>query len=90
MVDKKHKGCVNELGAVVWLMAGGYEVCRNLSQHGPVDLVAIKGAEVILIDVKQGYKTADGICAAKLTPRQKSLGVVELVAIGDEFFWNKI
>ena len=45
------KGDVAEHQAIIWLWQKGYLVCKNLSQHGPVDLVAIKENETILIDV---------------------------------------
>jgi Holliday junction resolvase len=69
-------------------MDNGYEVCRNLSMHGSVDLVAIKGTEVILVDVKQGHGT--GKRRKKLTPQQEDLGVVQLLATDSGFFWDRI
>ena len=71
------KGDKAEYIAAMWLWDQGYLVCRNMSQQGPVDLVAIKEHEVILIDVKS-------VCVRKrdvykinrsLTPIQKELGV---------------
>ena len=41
------KGDVAEHQAIIWLWQKGYLVCKNLSQHGPVDLVAIKENETI-------------------------------------------
>jgi Holliday junction resolvase-like predicted endonuclease len=92
MVDKKHKGCFNELRAVTWLLENGYEVCRNLSQHGPVDLVAIRNQEVILIDVKQAYPRKDGGIqeCGKLTAQQKALGVIRLLVTEDDILWSHI
>jgi Holliday junction resolvase-like predicted endonuclease len=92
MVDKKHKGCFNELKAVTWLLEAGYEVCRNLSQHGPVDLVAIRDQEVILIDVKQGYDRLDGSVSevVKLTAQQEALGVVALIVTEHKILWSHI
>ena len=46
------KGDKAEYIAAMWLWDQGYLVCRNMSQQGAVDLVAIKEHEVILIDVK--------------------------------------
>ncbi len=50
--DQKHRGCVSELLAAAWLLGQGYEVFRNVSAHGAIDIVAIKDGEVTLIDVK--------------------------------------
>lgn len=54
----KHKGAHAELRASAWLLSQGYEVFRNVSQHGPVDIIALnpKTLAFILIDVKTRYK----------------------------------
>ena len=36
----KHKGSLAELLACAWLLKQGYEVFRNVSQHGVADLIA--------------------------------------------------
>jgi|HigsolmetaAR201D_1030396.scaffolds.fasta_scaffold03267_8 hypothetical protein len=51
-VPRKHRGAHAEMIAACWLMEHGWDVFRNLSPHGPVDLVAIKGDQVRLFDVK--------------------------------------
>jgi len=53
-MNKKHKGALAELKASSWLLSKGFEVFRNVSPHGPVDIVALnpKTKETILIDVK--------------------------------------
>lgn len=50
----KHKCAVGELAAACWLLEQGYEVFRNVSQHGPADLVAwnVATGRTFLIDVK--------------------------------------
>ena len=50
----KHTGARNELAAVVWLLESGYEVFRNVSQHGLIDVLAIKDGETLLLDIKSG------------------------------------
>ena len=54
MIDKKHKGALAELNASAWLLAQGYEVFRNVSPHGLVDLIGIKDGQTYLFDVKTG------------------------------------
>ncbi len=39
-MEKKHKGAASELIATVWLLKKGYEVFRNVSSHGTVDIIA--------------------------------------------------
>ena len=52
MINRKHKGAQAELTACAWLIGEGYEVFRNVSQHGDIDLVAIRGTETLRLDVK--------------------------------------
>jgi len=56
----KHRGAANELEAVLWLMNKGYEVFRNVSQHGSIDIIALRGTEELRLDVcsvlKRGSK----------------------------------
>jgi len=67
MAHSKHiKGDRAELIAAEYFINLGYSVCRNMSQHGPVDLVLIDEdgmGDVILVDIKaislrtkNGYK----------------------------------
>jgi hypothetical protein len=53
-MKKKYRGAHSELIACSWLIAQGYEVFRNVSHHGPADVVAIKNGECFLFDVKTG------------------------------------
>lgn len=49
----KHKGSLAELLACAWLLKQGYEVFRNISQHGAGDLVIWRHGETpILVDVR--------------------------------------
>ena len=52
MTEHKHKGARSELIACAWLLEQGYEVYRNVSQHGKVDLIAIKNDKMVYVDVK--------------------------------------
>ena len=71
------KGDKAEYIAAMWLWDQGYLVCRNMSQQGAVDLVAIKEHEVILIDVKsECVRKRDGYKINRsLTPIQTNLRV---------------
>lgn len=53
-LNKKHYGAVGELLACQWLLNNGYEVFRNVSACGLVDIVAlnVETKEILLIDVK--------------------------------------
>ncbi len=46
------KGAIGELKACVWLLSQGYQVFKNITPDGVVDLIAINGDELIKVDVK--------------------------------------
>lgn len=48
----KHASARSELIAAAWLLKNGYEVFKNVSAHGIIDIVAIKDGTVLLLDVK--------------------------------------
>jgi len=72
---EKHRGQVSELRAAAWLLEQGYEVFRNISPFGDVDIVAIKDGVVRLFDVKSGYRG-----------RSKKLGVEHITPMADGSF----
>lgn len=85
-MDKKHKGAHSEMMASAYLLGLGYEVYRNVSQHGAIDLIAIGNDETLHIDVKTVTPgTKDGFARpgqSAVTPEQSSLGVVLLEVVG--------
>ena len=50
------KGDFAEFYAVTWLWDHGYEVFVNSGSTGPIDMIAFKDGETILIDVKTKRK----------------------------------
>ena len=48
----KHRGARSELLACAWLLENGYECFRNVSQHGPVDVIGIRDGVISLFNVK--------------------------------------
>lgn len=75
-LSPSHVGAYTELIAAAWLMKQGYEVFRNLSPVGPVDLVGIKDGQTEYFDVKVSYRNGDDQnIHAKLNDKQKALGV---------------
>ena len=69
-MDKKHFGSRNELIACAWLLEQGYEVFRNVSAHGLVDIIAMKDGKTYHFDVKGGQ--------TKLSETQVAMGVKRL------------
>jgi hypothetical protein len=74
----KHKGSQSELVACAWLLQRGYEVFRNVSAHGPVDIIGLKDGVAYRFDVK----TTDGTEPA-LTAEQQALDVRAIVVTDD-------
>lgn len=90
---KRHnivKGVQSELTAQLWLLEQGYWVFDAIESHSPIDLVAVKGDEHLLIDVKStqmklgSMKTKKYECRSRsLTQEQKDLGVKLLYVYED-------
>ena len=74
MVMKKHRGALSELRACAWLLEQGYEVFRNVSDRGCIDVVALKDGETFYFDVKG---SPNGI-ETRLTPEQDRAGILPL------------
>lgn len=75
-LSTKHIGAHNELAASTWLLRQGYEVFRNVSRHGDVDLIGMLEGKVELFDVKSAVRAADGtILRHKFSKQQIDLGV---------------
>ena len=81
MAHSKHiKGDRAELIAAEYFIGLGYSVARNMSQHGPVDIVLIDEdgtGDVILVDVKAiSLRTKNGYKVNRAqTKKQKELDV---------------
>jgi len=81
MPHSKHiKGDRAELIAAEYFIGLGYSVHRNMSQHGPVDLVLVDEdgtGDVILVDVKAiSLRTKNGYKVNRTpTKKQKELDV---------------
>ena len=79
MKSRVHRATESELLAQVWLAKNNYYVFKNIDNTCPIDIVAIKDKEILLIDVKTTKKYKDGkkweTKSKSLTPTQKELGV---------------
>lgn len=78
-----NKGAYNEVIATAWLLRNGFYVFRNMSSHGPVDLIAMKDSQVVLIDVKAGIMQGDKRLSSYLDEKQVTLGVKVLTVYHD-------
>ena len=80
-------GAWAESTAISWLLHRNWIVCKNVSGHGFVDLIATKSQggmkqpKVILIDVK--YYNKDHRSYTPLSDQQKRAGVCILLVEGD-------
>jgi hypothetical protein len=80
-LKRKHSGAANELAAMLWLLRQGYDVFRNVSQHGSIDLIAVRNGEFLKLDVKgvEGFG-ATGLRETAVTTEQRELDVKILLA----------
>ncbi len=78
---QKHRGALGELAASVWLLERGYEVFRNVSSHGAIDLIAIRHGEIFKFDVKMLQYRRQPI--PQLTAEQIALGAQILAVYGN-------
>ena len=86
MAHSKHiKGDRAELIAAEYFISLGYSVARNMSQHGPVDLVLIEEdgtGDVILVDVKAiSLRTKNGYKVNRSTTKKQKELDVQLVFV---------
>ena len=87
-MDCNRLGDLTELRAVIWLWEQGYEVFKNLSGVGPIDLLTVNKftGEVVFIDVK--YR--DGNKAfGRLKDEQENIKVRVLNVSNERIWWNK-
>jgi hypothetical protein len=77
----KHKGARSELAACIWLLDQGYEVFRNVSAHGLVDIVIMKDWKTTLIDVRSARPKVRTL--TRLSKVQIDNGVLPLYVFAD-------
>ncbi len=93
MNDKTSPGDVgakNEMIATVWLLEQGYDVFRNVSPNGPVDIIAMKDGKTLLFDVKGVSEYKGKASSPRISQHQKDLGVavLKVSSVGCEVDWN--
>ena len=84
-MHKKHIGASSQLRAELWLLEQGYEVFRNVSAHGPIDIIAVKDDQILKLDVKT-VRSVSPNSAVRLKPDQEAQGVKALLVKADGSF----
>lgn len=74
-MHRKHKGAHKELIACTWLLEQGYEVYRNVSSCGAVDIIAEKDGILIRFDIKSCLNIDKTNYKSLITDEQRKLGV---------------
>jgi hypothetical protein len=59
-MNKKHAGAKNEHLGIAHLLSEGYEVFRNVSQHGLIDVLALRDGKILRADIKGVQARKDG------------------------------
>jgi hypothetical protein len=75
-IKAKHIGARSELTAAAWLLDRGYDVFRNVSAHGVIDLIGIKNGKVHFFDAKSAGNSGG------INPEAKQLGVKRIIVNG--------
>ena len=71
-INSSRKGAASEYAACIWLLSQGYEVFKNVAASGVFDIVAIKGKEILKIDVKSAsLKTGEKVFYAQRRAQHK-------------------
>jgi Holliday junction resolvase-like predicted endonuclease len=86
------RGGISELRACVWLLEQGYSVLRNVAQDGPIDVVAIKGEEILKIDVKTVHVYPEGgaVIGKKVAADKETIkNIKTLLVYPDKVKWFK-
>ena len=80
-MESKHKGACSEMAACSFLLREGYEVYRNVSAHGMIDIIAIRGKETLYVDVKSAKvgELLGGPIYSRITKQQRDNGVILIV-----------
>jgi Holliday junction resolvase-like predicted endonuclease len=78
----KHEGDYAEIIACSWLLKEGYEVFRNISSKGPIDIIGWKNGETFLFDVKSAHNNSP-VRKNTLTEEQVKMDVKVLVVNKD-------
>jgi hypothetical protein len=82
-MQTKHQGSLSELTACAWLLRQGYEVFRNVSTHGYVNVIAFdpKSRLTLMLDIKTRGKGQ--MTPPMATREQHRLGVKFLLVDRD-------
>ena len=77
-LSRNMRGAISENMVAVEMMEQGYEVFMNVAHFGKTDLIAVKGEEVRLLQVKTGRYSARGCLTY---PNVRDYGSTELVVV---------
>ena len=82
------KGDILEIIACGILLKDEYEVFRNISSTGLIDIIAIKDSTTLFLDVKTPQIYKNNIRIPRLTDAQKKLGVTIVCVYDDKLYWE--
>ena len=82
------KGDILEIIACGILLKDGYEVFRNISSTGLIDIIVIKDNTTLFLDVKTPSIYKNNMRIPSLTDAQKKLGVTIVCVYDDKLYWE--
>jgi len=89
-VAKPFIGAMNELIVCSDLLSKGYHVFRNVSQHGPCDMVIIKDNKCFRIEVKTARILPSGLMVHSPVTETQSYDILAVALNGKAIYLNEL
>jgi hypothetical protein len=83
-------GAVNELIVCADLLAKQYHVFRNISPHGPCDIIILKGEKCFRVEVKTGRMRPNGRLSHSPISKNQSYDILAVVLDGKVIYLNEL
>ena len=81
---------MSELIVCADLLAKGYYVFRNISPHGPCDLVILKNDKCFRVEVKTGYIRVNGKMGHSPVRDNNSYDILAIAVDGKPVYLNEL
>lgn len=89
-VAKSFIGAMGELIVCSDLLSKGYHVFRNVSQHGPCDIVIIKDNKCFRVEVKTGRILPSGLMVHSPVTERNSYDILAVALNGKAVYLNEL
>ena len=90
LAPKSFLGAVNELIVCADLLAKQYHVFRNVSQHGPCDIIILKDDKCFRVEVKSGRMLPTGLLCHSPVSKTEKHDILAVVLNGKPVYLNDL